>query len=110
LILPEVETIVQGVNLGIVLACFLVLYRAARDEEENPVPAKAIVALFLGGMFLVGVGALIALFGGGPRHALLLKHIGFDTGGISLGYSLVILSLVCVFQSWTSGMRPPTGE
>ena len=96
--LPEAETIIQGVHLGIVLVCFLVLYRAAR--EDRPLQAKAKWAFFLIGMFLVGGGLLLrrstepAL-----TDALLLKHIGFDTGVISVGYSLVILSIVCVFQS-----------
>jgi hypothetical protein len=96
--LPDAETIVQGVHLGAVLLSFLVLYRATR--EDSPLPAKAKWAILLSGMFLVGGGMLLRLFGGGPViDALFLKHIGFDTGVITIGYSLVILAMVCVFQS-----------
>lgn len=103
--LPEAETIVQGVHIGVVLAFFLVLYRAA--QEDSPLSAKARWAFFLSGMFLVGGGLLLRLFREGPlTYALLLKHIGFDTGAIALGYSLVILSVVCVFQSTINGLRP----
>jgi hypothetical protein len=102
--LPEAETIIQGVNVGIVLACFFVFYRAVREEGESPVPAKAKLAFLLSGVFLVGVGSLMSLFREGPlTEALLLKHIGFDTGAIAVGYSLVILSLVSVFASKTTG-------
>ena len=95
--LPDAETIVQGMHLGAVLLSFLVLYRATR--EDSPLSAKAKWAFLLSGMFLVGGGVLLGLSGGPVTDALLLKHIGFDTGVISIGYSLVILSMVCVFQS-----------
>ena len=100
--LPDAETIVQGVHLGAVLLCFAVLYRAA--QEDSPLSARAKWAFLLSGVFLVGGGLLLRLLGEGPAaDALLLKHIGFDTGVISIGYSLVILSIVSAFQSRERG-------
>ena len=101
--LPEAETIVQGVHLGAVVIGFLVLHRAA--QQHSPLQAKAKWALFLSGMLLVGVGLLLglSLLGLSTERSvpdtLLLKYFGFPTGAVCLGYSLVIVSVVSLFQS-----------
>lgn len=95
--LLEAQTIVQGVNLGVVLIIFFVLYRAA--QEDSPLQAKAKWAFFLSGVFLVGIGLLAGVSERSVSDMLLMKYFGLGAGAICLGYSFVILSVVCVFRS-----------
>lgn len=93
------ETIVQGVNLGIVLVLFFALYRATRKDWPLDVKAKRVFVLL--GVSFVGLGLLGTTIPPGRSVAdmLLLKHLGMGAGFICLGYSLVILWIFCVFQS-----------
>ena len=98
--LPQAQTLVQGVYVGIVLACFFVFYRAA--HKEGPLHAKAWWPFFLAGMFLVGVGLSMRLLDERPMSdALLLKYIDFAPGAIAVGYSLLLMSAACIFQCLT---------
>jgi hypothetical protein len=88
------ETIAQGAHLAIVLLVAFILYRAAREDYLPRARAKWL--FFLLGMFFVGLGLVIGIR---PERTvtnlLLLKHLGFGTDAICLGYSFLILWVSC---------------
>jgi hypothetical protein len=90
------ETIVQVVNLGILVVLSVIFYSAVR--EDSPLRVKARWALLLVGVFLVGVGLLAGMSERSVASMLLLKHFGLGSGAICLGYSLMVAWLLCVFQ------------
>jgi multisubunit Na+/H+ antiporter MnhB subunit len=100
------ETIIQGVNLGIVLVLLFALYRATREDRPLHVKAKWVFVLL--GVSLVGLGLLGTTIPPwrSVTDMLLLKHLGMGAGFICLGYSLVILWIFCVFQSKGGSGKP----